>query len=51
MWNWGSDFHSNTPYTDSIYVYVYPEDGGENIDYIHPDLMSIIPKPVDEYLE
>jgi len=50
-WNWGSDFHSNTPYTDSIYVYVYPEDEGESIDYIHPDLMSIIPKPVDKYLE
>lgn len=51
VWNWGSNFHSNTPYIDSIYVHVYPKDEGENIDYIHPDLMSIIPKPVDEYLE
>jgi len=49
-WNWGSDFHSNTPFTDSINVYVYPENKGESVDFIHPDLMSIIPKPVDKYL-
>ena len=45
------NFNSYTPYSDSINVYVYPEDEGTNVDYIHSDLMSIIPKPVDEYLE
>ena len=50
-WNWGMDFYGYTPYSDSIDIYVYPAGEGMDVDYIHSDLMSIIPTPVAAYLD
>jgi hypothetical protein len=53
-WNWADDinaFHSPSPYQqESIEVYNNTADFGTNNKYIHPDIMSIVGKPVLTYL-
>ncbi len=52
-WDWSSDNDGCcgiTIYEDEIIVYKDPLDYGYNIKYIHPDLISILPKPTEEYI-